>query len=485
MSALDSGDAPAPPVRRVPPASPPAAAGASISGASRRLRALATISGSLTDALSPEDAVALVEEQALTALGATSAVVVTRGRFPPVVLPTGMVDGANEPDGDEDLTVVNAIGLSGDVLALLESPPRDARVPLAEVATTGDAFFLESEAQLREFEPWGAAMVASGAQAAAVVPVWANGELRGVLGLGWPAPQSFDEDERAFVVTLGVMCAQAIMRAHLRAAERTARDTAERANASKARFLALVSHELRTPMNAVIGYTELLATEVDGPVSASQRVHLTRVRASGRHLLELIEDLLSHARLEAGNEVVRPELASLDEVLAESIVLVGPIAHRKGLHVDIDKPGESIGLFTDVRKLRQILVNLLANALKFTDAGQITVHIAATPGDARSTIVRLRVADTGCGIAHANRERVFDAFWQENPALARAATGTGLGLAVARQFARLLGGDVTLAASAPGRGSTFELTLPAIYTAPRTTFAARASRALSVDSGAA
>ena len=179
-----------------------------VSGASRRLRALAALSGSLTDALYPKEAADLVEREALSALGATSAVVVTLGPFPP---PIATDVGQYAPPARETLHVVHAIGLPAEVKAALEQLPINAAVPLAEVAREGQPLFLPSEAEMQRYPDWAERMIRAGARSAAVVPVWANGELRGVLGLSWGAPRIFDEDERAFVLTLGVMCAQAIM----------------------------------------------------------------------------------------------------------------------------------------------------------------------------------------------------------------------------------------------------------------------------------
>lgn len=434
-------------------------AGEAISGASRRLRALAALSGSLTDALGPAEAADLVERKALSALGATSAVVVTLGPFPPSIAPS---DGAFAPNVATTLTVVHAIGLPAEVRAALEQLPLDAPVPLAEVARSGEPLFLASVEEFERYPDWGGAMVGAGARAAAIVPVWANGELRGVLGLAWAEPRRFDEDERAFVLTLGVMCAQAIMRAHLRAAEREAREVAEQANQSKARFVATISHELRTPMNAVLGYAELLADEIDGPISALQKDHLGRARTSGKHVLALIEDLLRYARIEAGEEVVRAERVLLVDVIEQSLMLVQPIADKKGLRLHVDRPGEPVELFTDMRKVCQILSNVLANAVKFADAGDVLLRVrvggpSAQPG------VTFDVTDAGRGIALEEQERIFDPFWRADATSAHRSEGTGLGLAVARQLARLLGGDVIVASSALGRGSTFVVSLPVRY----------------------
>jgi signal transduction histidine kinase len=430
-----------------------------VSGASRRLRALASLSGSLTDALGPQEAADLVEKQALSALGATSAVVVTLGPFPPL-FPAAA--GAPTPPLGSALHVVHAIGLPAEVRAALEELPLDAPVPLAEVARTGEPLFLGSEESLRAYAEWGAAMIAAGARSAAIVPVWANGELRGVLGLAWAESHRFDEDERAFVSTLGVMCAQAIMRAHLRDAERHAREAAELANRSKAHFVATISHELRTPMNAILGYTELLGEGIYGPVSELQLDHLGRVRSSGQHLLGLIEELLGYARIEAGEAVVRPEAVALLDIVEQTLVLVRPIAEQKGLRIRIEGPAEPVELYTDPHKLRQILVNLLANAVKFTDQGEVVVLLRVEGHDA-AVRVTIEVTDTGRGLSLDAQAHVFDPFWQADPTATHSGGSSGLGLSVARQLARLLGGDVTVARSVAGEGSTFVVSLPAYY----------------------
>jgi signal transduction histidine kinase len=449
-----------PPLDNYAPPAPPEV----ISGASRRLRALSALSGSLTDALHPEEAADLVERKALSALGAASAVVVTLGEFPP--LPASAVTSTR---GAPVLMVVHAIGLRAELKALVDRLPLDAPVPLAEVAREGIPLFLASADELLRYPQWGAAMIEAGARSAAIVPVWANGELRGVLGLTWPESRDFDEDERAFVLTLGVMCAQAIMRAHLRAAERVAteaaidaRAVAEIANRSKAHFVATVSHELRTPMNAVLGYTQLLADEQYGPVTALQKDHLGRVSASGKHLLGLIEQLLGYARIEAGEEHVRAAPVLLTEIVAQTLGVIRPLAEQKGLQITVEEPETPLELYTEAAKVRQILINLLANAVKFSERGKVVlvIHVEGLEPDVH---VHFQVSDRGSGIAAADHQRVFEPFWQANPGQSIAAGSTGLGLSVARQLARLLGGDIAVTESVLGRGSTFMLSLPARY----------------------
>ena len=444
-----------------------------ISDASRELRALALLSGSLTDSLTAEDAADVIERQALTLLGATSAVVVTLGQFPKgalgVYLAKGDADRNDPPStianralpatGVDTLTVVHALGVPQHVEAALRQLRLDAPVPLAEVARTGGPIFLKSEEELRRYPEWGETIVRAGSCAAAAVPVWANGHLRGVLGLTWTTPHAFDEDERAFVVTLGVMCAQAIMRGYLTAAERKARSAAEHANRAKSQFLRTMSHELRTPLTAVVGYTELLEEELVGPVTVAQKDHLRSIRRSSDHLLALIAELMHYAQLEAGADTVQPTRVVAADVVIEAMDIVRPIAERKDIGLRFDRSLRAHVLYTDRLKLRQILVNLITNAVKYTDRGEVTISLYFS-GEGTSRMTNFEVTDTGCGIAAMNRDHVFEIFWQVDQSLTRTTGGTGLGLSVARGLARRLGGDVTLRWSELGRGSTFVASLP-------------------------
>jgi len=436
-----------------------------LSSASRRLRALAALSGSLTDALSPDDAAKIVEREALVALDANSAVVVTRGAFPPTVeqsLGDSVLPGR--------LNVVHAIGLSDAVLATLRGALIESAIPLAVVARLGEAMYLSTPEALGEHGAWGEAMLAGGAHSAAIVPVWANGELRGVLGLGWGTRHVFAEDDRAFVSTLGVMCAQALMRAHLRAAERAAREeaqearvVAERANASKALFLRTISHELRTPIDAAMNYAELLSKDLETSASPQQRVQLQHMQASNAHLLGLVEELLGFSRLEAGQVAIRPEFAKLGTVIEQSLALVQPIAVARGVTLRLHGEVQDIEMFTDPQKLRQVLVNLMANAVKYTAAEGSVVLMVHLEGLGDVVSMEIQVTDTGRGITPADQQHIFGPFWQALPEDVPKDGSTGLGLSVARQLARLLGGDVRLAPTEAGVGSSFVVTLPIRY----------------------
>src|SRR3954469_9845519 len=444
---------------------PNAKAGA-VSNASLRLRSLAALCGSFPHSLTREEAADLVEQQALTVLGASSAVVVTLAELAPQASTPEQV--GSPPSAPlsartrDVLTLVHAIGLTADVTATLQQFSLDAPVPLAEVARTGKPIFSESPHALLDYPEWGDALIRAGACAAAAVPVWANGQLRGVLGLTWATPHAFDEDERAFVVSLGVMCAQAIMRGRLTIAERRARETAELANQAKTQFLRTISHELRTPMTAVIGYTGLLADEVSGPVNSVQKDHLRRMRHSSEHMLALIEELLGFAKLDAGEDQVRAQPLIAAEVVDEALGVILPLAAKKGLLVRVETPDAPVVIHTDRVKLRQILVNLLANAVKYTDHGDVLL-ILRIEGIGAELRIYFEVTDTGRGISAEDQQHIFESFWQADRTLTRTSAGTGLGLAVARQLARLLGGDVVIAKSELGHGSTFIASLPLRY----------------------
>ncbi|AHG93444.1 ATP-binding region ATPase domain protein (plasmid) [Gemmatirosa kalamazoonensis] len=235
---------------------------------------------------------------------------------------------------------------------------------------------------------------------------------------------------------------------------RDALQRAETASRAKSEFLASMSHELRTPLSAVVGYMELLEGEMVGPVEPLQKTYLSRVKAAARHLISIIEEILTFSRVDAGKEEIHPvvvDVAPLVESVGELFV---PQALQKGLALVVNQAAEGVTLGTDPTKLRQILINLLGNALKFTDAGQVTLDVEAT-----SDRVVFRVRDTGPGIVRENLERIFDPFTQIDQSLTRVKGGTGLGLPVSRRLARLLDGDLSVE-SAAGQGTTFTLWLP-------------------------
>ncbi|GLC23952.1 hypothetical protein rosag_04650 [Roseisolibacter agri] len=239
-----------------------------------------------------------------------------------------------------------------------------------------------------------------------------------------------------------------------RAIER-ARESAEEANTAKSQFLRTVSHELRTPLNAISGYADLVLMELRGPVSEEQRADLERIKRASQHLLGLINDILSFAKLEAGQVELELGDVTLAHTLHEVEALVGPQLAAKSLRYDSEPCAPGLAVRADAERLRQILLNLLGNAIKFTpEGGRITV---ACDGD--EARVAIRVRDTGVGIPPDALERIFDPFVQVGRDLRAPSDGVGLGLAISRDLARRMGGDLT-ASSVVGEGSTFTLLLP-------------------------
>ena len=233
-----------------------------------------------------------------------------------------------------------------------------------------------------------------------------------------------------------------------------ARDAAEVASRAKSDFLAVMSHELRTPLNAIVGYAELLHDGVVGPVSSDQREQLQRVQLSAKHLVELVDEILSFTRLDAQEPSVRPGPVELREITREAGAIVEPVAWAKGLRFELDPSDEPVAFNSDAGKVRQVLVNLLSNAIKFTDEGEVALRSWPENGQ-----VVFEVRDTGIGIAPEHLERVFEPFWQADQSPTRKNTGAGLGLSVSRRLARALGGDLTVE-SAVGKGSRFRFWIP-------------------------
>jgi signal transduction histidine kinase len=266
------------------------------------------------------------------------------------------------------------------------------------------------------------------------------------------------------------------LRSRAEALERTAaalaeaRDAAQSADRLKSAFLATMSHELRTPLNAIIGFTGIILKGMAGPLTPEQARQLGMVQAASRHLLALINDVLDISKIEAGELRVAAEPFDLAASVARVAATIAPLAQKKGLALEVGAvpPGEAVG---DARRVEQVLLNLLGNAVKFTEAGSVT--LTAEPvadhrpreGDAPVAAVRLRVADTGVGIAPEDMAKLFQPFRQVDSTLARKHEGTGLGLAICRRLAGLMGGRVD-AESRPGEGSVFTFTLPLAPPAP-------------------
>jgi signal transduction histidine kinase len=230
----------------------------------------------------------------------------------------------------------------------------------------------------------------------------------------------------------------------------------EQASALKSQFLANMSHEFRTPLNAMLGYTSMLLQGVSGNLEPGARKHLVRVESNGRHLLTIINEILDISRIEAGRMPLQLSRFNVPELVGEVRAELEPIILRSKLTVAVDMPKELPPLVTDRQKVKQILLNLLSNALKFTHEGTVTIRVRR---NAKDRTVALSVADTGIGIAHADQAKIFEDFRQLDNSPTRAYGGTGLGLSICRRLAQMLEGTITLR-SELGKGSTFTLLLP-------------------------
>jgi signal transduction histidine kinase len=288
------------------------------------------------------------------------------------------------------------------------------------------------------------------------------GELR-VVETEW-------EDEHVQIVSLRDITdrKQAEERAHQLAAEREARLEAEAASRAKSEFLAIMSHELRTPLNAVLGYSELMELGLSGPITDKMREQIGRIRVSAAHLLRLVNDILDLAKVEAGRLQVQSAPASAAGTVAAAIALIQPQAAARGLEVTVIDGSDPSPVYRgDDERVRQVLVNLLANAVKFTPAGgKITLETGSsrTPdADTRlqpnRSYVSFMVTDTGAGIPDEKLLTIFDPFVQAESGHSRTREGSGLGLTISRRLARLMGGDLTVS-SELGKGSRFTLWLP-------------------------
>ncbi len=329
------------------------------------------------------------------------------------------------------------------------------------------------------FRVWRDALGTRDFATAIAVPLVVDGEAYGALVVYAAEPDAFDATEIELLDELGhniaygmsslraqkerALAMKELERHRLeleeRVRERTqqlsvAKDAAEAADRIKSAFLATMSHELRTPLNSIIGFTGIMLQELAGPLSDEQRKQLGMVQGSAHHLLALINDVLDISKIEAGQLQVRREDFDLRDSVLRVVRTLRPLAEKKclGMHVEID---HQVGLWTgDQRRIEQILMNLVGNAIKFTEQGKVQVRVTQTEG-----CIQVAVSDTGSGIRATDLPKLFAPFSQIETGLARRYDGTGLGLSICKRLLELMSGTISVE-SQPGVGSTFTFTLP-------------------------
>ena len=295
-----------------------------------------------------------------------------------------------------------------------------------------------------------------GLQSAIIAPMIARGRTIGAITfIAAESGHRFGREDLWLAERLAGRAASTIDNARLYREAQAARAEAEDANRVKMDFLAAMSHELRTPLNAIAGYAQLLEMELHGELNGQQRELLGRLQRSQRHLLTLVEQVLSFARLEAGRLNIHAEPVSVGQAVASAIELLTPQMEARRLRYEYEDGNGSLAVRADSDRLQQILVNLLSNAVKFTPEGGRVRVAAQRSGDQ----VAIRVTDTGVGIPADQLERVFEPFVQLPQPTEKRAAGVGLGLAISRDLARAMGGDIH-AERAPEGGAAFVVHLP-------------------------
>jgi signal transduction histidine kinase len=288
------------------------------------------------------------------------------------------------------------------------------------------------------------------------VPLIREGVPVGVMVLTRPTVRPFNDNHIALVTTFADQAAIAIENVRLFDEIQDKSRQLEIASQHKSQFLANMSHELRTPLNAILGYTELMADGAYGEPSEKMLGILKRLEANGRHLLGLINDVLDLSKIEAGQLVLELSDYCIQDIAQTVRSTLEPLAADKKLAFKVDMPSELPPGRGDGRRLTQVLINLVGNAIKFTDAGEIAIKAEANNGS-----FYVSVRDTGPGISATDQAKLFQEFQQADNAITRKKGGTGLGLAISKRIVEMHGGRIWVE-SQPGKGSTFAFTLPVI-----------------------
>jgi signal transduction histidine kinase len=346
------------------------------------------------------------------------------------------------------------VGMTADLTRLIQSLPAHSESTLVgRAALRREPVQIDNAEEAEGYAPK-EAVLAAGIRALLAVPMLREGHVIGGLVVTRNAPGPFPAETIELLKSFAGQSALAIHNAKLfEDLERQGRELAE-ASRHKSEFLANMSHELRTPLNAVLGYAELIQDGIYGEVSAKLQGVLERIQQNGRHLLGLINDVLDLSKIEAGQLTLAPADYSMRELVLDVASATEALAAEKKLALEVDAPPDLPRGRGDERRLTQVLMNLVSNAIKFTDAGSVSIRARLEDGS-----LQVSVTDTGVGVAPEDQARIFEEFQQVDASSTRKKGGTGLGLAIAKRIVELHGGRIWVE-STPGQGSTFAFTLP-------------------------
>ena len=424
---------------------------------------LQAVTAAFSEALTPAQVAEVVVNQGIAALGVSSGFV------------------AVLTDHDTSLEIVESVGLPQEIIDSWKCFPVTAPVPMAEIVRTGEPIFLESvDAFVTQYPILAHVPVKTGNRAFACIPLTVEGRTLGGMSFSFADATRFSEEDRAFMLTLGHLCGQAIARARLYEAEQRARTDAETANRIKDEFLAVLSHELRSPLNPILGWTKLLRSRKFDAKATDHALEI--IERNAKLQTQLIEDLLDVSRILRGKLVLNVAPVNLVTTIEAALETVHLAAQSKDIQIHTLLEPNVGQVSGDLNRLQQVVWNLLSNAVKFTPSGgRVEVRLEKVeqglkvsrlqvegsntkiqPSNIQPSTqyAQIQVTDTGKGISPEFLPHVFEHFRQENSTTTRQFGGLGLGLAIVRYLTELHGGSVHAESPGEGLGATFTVRLP-------------------------
>ncbi|WP_298908124.1 AAA family ATPase [uncultured Nostoc sp.] len=404
-----------------------------------RIARLQSITAALSESLTPAQVSEVIVEQSMAALGASSALVALLN------------------ESKTELEIVRAVGYNQDLLDTWRHFAIDLPFPLAEAVRTGQPIWAQSrQNQIARYPHLAEIYAQYDIDPWISIPLMVEGWAVGGITLGFAQPQLLSGEDQAFILAVAQQCAQAIARAHLYEAERTARNAAESANRIKDEFLAVLSHELRTPLNPILGWTKLMRTRKLDQLTSDRA--LETIERNAKLQTQLIEDLLDVSRILQGKLNLNFYPINLVSVIEAAIETVRLSAQAKSIEIQTILESDVGQVLGDANRLQQVIWNILSNAIKFTPTGgQVKIKLEQV-----GLQVQICITDTGKGIVPEFLAYVFDYFRQADSATTRKFGGLGLGLAIVRHLVELHGGTVQAESLGEGQGATFTVILPCL-----------------------